>query len=88
VASLFQTQCMYVVLQDALGIELVCERTLSSALAVVCLLDAKVLYQLCCFGMADVDQVLSLCLLYNCHVMQRMVLLSQFCLFVCQMRVL
>ena len=44
-------------LQDALGIELVSEPTSSRSLSAMFVVDAKVLYQLCCFGMSDTDEV-------------------------------
>jgi len=46
--------------QEAVGIELVSEPTSSSTLAAMFVVDAKVLYQLCSFGMADVDEVVDL----------------------------
>jgi len=46
--------------QEALGIKLVSEPTSSSSLAAMFLVDAKVLYQLCSFGMADIEEVVCL----------------------------
>ena len=55
--------------QESLGIELASEPTSSSTLAAMFVVDAKVLYQLCSFGMADVDEVVDLtfmiCLFYT-----------------------
>ena len=46
------------IVKDALGLQLVSERpSSSSTLAAMFVLDAKVLYQLCCYGMADTEEI-------------------------------
>jgi len=63
---------MYNIIKDALGIQLVAEQpTSSSTQAAIFVVDAQVLYQLCCFGMADTDEIRDLtektllCLLHS-----------------------
>lgn len=43
--------------QDALGIDHVVEPTSSASLAAMFVVDSKILYEICSFGMNDVEEV-------------------------------